>query len=1020
MRRILTASLLAFFAFIPVIASAQLPTYPFGQFGKNMVNWDEKDFHFYESYHFNVWHTLDLNNPDQRENFRQVIDSLEGAYAWMSSKEVFNHNIRKRIPIILFNTHNQLEANNLVGGFMPEGIGAFVESDRNRMFLKADFSRPLGRGISVHELVHEFQMDIMSMGLISKAIKSMPVPNGYIEGFAEYIASLYDPHTRDDIRRMNERVAASNPRSLPLWVQLRNDDPSVNGYTMWKMVFEFLEEEFGREVAVSFGTQPLAGAGLGTALYDLTQGVIGNPDANPEKFDQRARKYWGKRFQFDSINRPKPYEENENFRGRNITPSFNPYPSISPALSPDGKSFVAFTGFNGQLALCRFGIPAETPYVDKKTRDELARNAKKSTGDSGVQQLVNLTPQLPPVPWEYLIVQGFETWPFNGSDVSWSKTDDTIAFFARSGRDHTLFIVDSKKGKILKRIELNLDQAFSPAFSPDGKKLYFSAAENTIRNLYVIDLEKGASSIENLTKDSRFSTAPAISPDGNSLAYIALDGDYQHLFILDLANGSKRQLTFGRFNDNSPSWSDDGTTIVYTSDEQDQIWNLYTFDLAANTISQWTEFFGQALTPIFARGSRDLVYYVVFRDDDQFGPNLYENYELFEAKLLKPVRQRVSGNPQESVVYSFNAYRNLFKVELDSNQLLNPTKPPNSWKLMGASAQVGFGYWGAFGEGSFAVTNMLQTKTHFGQFAFAGNYIRLISYSYVNQEKRLGRRLSFYDIKIPMYYLFFDYSQNVQSYVLPFTILKSTGLDLKLSYPINKFNRVELFSSLKRREFDVSSPYIALAGFGGAFTKNDINLYNFFLDSSASSLSFGAAYVKDTVLYSDTTQGPFNGNAFRAEIEVAPPMGRNFIDFTSVTLDARTYRYLGFGTMVAGRATFASSNRANGNIVLFGSTQMLRGATYGGMIGNQVAYVSGEVRFPIINRIVLPGNFGVGPIRGLAFVDAGAVRFNDLDVSLKAGYSYGVGIQFLPFSVMWTKTGTSKQWRPSFYVTYNW
>ena len=68
----------------------------------------------------------------------------------MGGSKIFNHNIERRIPVFFYKTHTDMESSNLVGGFLPEGVGAFVESHRRRMVLKADFSRPLGRAIGVH------------------------------------------------------------------------------------------------------------------------------------------------------------------------------------------------------------------------------------------------------------------------------------------------------------------------------------------------------------------------------------------------------------------------------------------------------------------------------------------------------------------------------------------------------------------------------------------------------------------------------------------------------------------------------------------------------------------------------------------------------------------------------------------------------------------------------------------------------------------------------------------------------
>ncbi|OGN00228.1 MAG: hypothetical protein A3B91_00915 [Candidatus Yanofskybacteria bacterium RIFCSPHIGHO2_02_FULL_41_29] len=1020
MRIRLVALVLVLIAFTAYPAGAQ----QLGQFGKNNVLWNGKILNnFYESYHFDIWHDLDEKDPVQRENLRRTADILEGAYVWMSSAQVFNYNINKRIPILLYNTHGEMEQSGLVGGFMPEGIGAFVEDTRSRMVLKADFSKPLFRAIGVHELAHEFQIDIMKKGIISRLAGRPRVPNGYIEGFAEYVASLYSPHTRDDLRRGQERMAASNPKSLPTWYDLMTD--AVSGYTMWKMVFEFIDENFGRQAAIYFGVTGLRYNHFGELVYDLSRGQLGNPDINSEKFDQKARAYWSKKFELDRIQRPNPYDQTDNFKGRSVTPFTHPYPILSAVpCSADGKTIAGFSIQKYGVALIAFDIPEETPYLNPQARDKIVKESRSKSAafPKPKKPIRNLTPQLPPEPWEYLVVQGFETWPFNGSDVNCSRDGSRAVFFARKNRDHALVVVDTKTDKITSIIELPLDQAFSPFFSPDNEWIYFSAAENSVRNIYKVWINNsGPAEVVKITTDDRFSTAPAVSPDGSKIAYIGYDGDYQHLFLHDLVNGTTEQLTFGRFNDNSPSWSDDGTLLVYSSDYDDQIWNLYTMELATKTVSQWTNFFGQVDTPFFGKGSTTKAYYTVFRDDDQYVNQIYQNFEVFEIELLKPIRQFVSVNVNESNQFSFNPYKDLFRFDLDSNQMFNPKKPPEMWRLNTAQASFGgYSYYGFSNQAFFQWSNMLETKTHSALYASSGNFFRIMDYSYVNQEERFGKRWRGYSYRLPLYYFHFSLPEVYPAQpVLRSTLFEDKGLEFYSSYPKDKFNRIELFSRLRNRTYAVLGiDEEVIQNYPDDFNDRDLEMLRFFRNSNSSSLSFGAAYVRDTVLFSNGTQGPFHGNAFRAEVEIAPSISSSFKGFASVTFDGRTYRHIGQRVVFAGRGTVFSSSRANGDFVLMGGADMLRGITYGSLAGNQIAYASAELRFPLIDVVAFPGSVFFGPFRGLAFVDAGFTRFSDERFFGQKNKSFGLGFQYLPLNFVWSNV--EGRWNRHLYITYNW
>lgn len=1014
--KILFILFIGFFIVNPVSAQTQ--------FGKNNVRYNSLD-QIYESYRFDVRHNLNLKDLNQVEYLRQVVENLENARDWMGGQKIFNHNIEKRITVLLYKTHTDMESSNLVGGFMPEGVGAFVESERKRKVLKADFFRPLGRAIGVHELVHEFQFDIENPGIVQKAVGVTRLPNGYYEGCAEFLAGLYDPHTRDDIRRREQRNFASNPKSLPTWEALNSD--TVNPYTMWSMIPEFLEDKFSGGIA--FCTQPLKNkASLGEFIYDLTKDELGNPDINSEKFDQKSRYFWGveKGFEIQRIKLPKPYEDNENFSGRTITPYGHPYPTHSPALSPDGHEIAAFSVQDNGVALVRYRIPEEGGYVSREDRKKI-KDKNTLRQFTNLNPIKNLTPQLPPVPWEYLIVQGFETWPFNGFDVAWSHNGKKMAFFARINRDHTLVIIDADSGEVIRKIEVPFDQAFSPSFSYDDHWVYFSAAKDIQRNIYAVNIEEPhIGNIIEVTKDERFDTAPSVSPDGSKLVYVGSDGDFQHLFLYDVRLGTIDQLTFGKFNDSSPSWADDGSKLVYISDEADQIWNLYTLDLATHTVNQWTNFFGGVDTPLFARGRTDLVYYVVFRDDDQYRSFIYPNYEIFEAKLKTPIRQYIVQNSGEAGESTFNPARDLFRFELDFNQLLNPKKPPEQWKCNNGSISVGLStYWGMFGQSYLGCSNMLETKRHLGLFASYGSF-KLFDYSYTNQEKRTSWRWGGHYYQMPRSYQFYDIvKQYPKQYVLNNTWMTEISLDLSTEYPINKFNRFELFSRMRHRSLNLFGIPIgdlekSVSGpLSDYFNENDIEVYNFLKTSNGSNFSFGAAYVRDTVLYSSNTQGPFHGNALRLQLEFAPPIGEEFQGYTSVNISARSYRHLGSSALVAGRVELLANSRANGDFLLLCGPDRLRGCDYGSIVGNQVGYASGELRFPIPGTYVL-----FQSVRGLFFADAAFSKFSDSRFLVQKAKSYGFGVQYvipfieLPGQTVWRRD--NGKWKPSFYITMNW
>jgi len=164
--------------------------------------------------------------------------------------------------------------------------------------------------------------------------------------------------------------------------------------------------------------------------------------------------------------------------------------------------------------------------------------------------------------------------------------------------------------------------------------------------------------------------------------------------------------------------------------------------------------------------------------------------------------------------------------------------------------------------------------------------------------------------------------------------------------------------------------------------------------------------------------GPFHGNALRVQFEAAPPVGKALNGFAQLTINARTYKRISSGILFAGRVDVLESKGADAFMLMCGP-DMLRGCDYGSMIGNRILYASAELRFPIFDAFVLPHGFAIGPIRGLLLADAGMTKFSGEKYAAQKGTSIGFGVQFTPFSIIWTRKSNGK-WVPTFYYRIDW
>jgi Tol biopolymer transport system component len=501
-------------------------------FGRNKVHYDDLDFRILETPHFNIYYY-----PAEHDASVEAGRLAERWYARLS--KALDFEFSERQPIVLYASHSQFIQTNVIGGFLGEGVGGVTEHEKGRVVLP--FAAGLGETDHVlgHELVHAFQRQIIRKS--GRSISTLPL--WFIEGMAEYLSvGRIDSNTAMWLRD------AAEQKQLPRIDQL--GDPKWFPYRYGQALWVYLAGRFGEDVVAKCLKSTAKGSAIGRVVS------VTGVDSRTLSHD------WHESIQ--KLSSP-PETASKKTSPAIVTSANGGRLNIGPALSPDGKSMV-FLSERDEYSIDVYLADAHTGAIRRKI--------VQTAGDPH-----------------------FESLQFIESAGAWDPSGRWFVLAARSGGQAVLSIVDTQNGGIEREIPIReADQAFGPTWSPDGKRIAFSALKGGLSDLYEVNLDTAR--VRALTSDAFADLQPSWSPDGRTIAFStdrfssSLDtltfGDF-HLARIDVESRVIQELPSVPGAKNiDPHWSRDGGSLYFIADAG-QVSNVYRLDIAGETIFRVTQ-----------------------------------------------------------------------------------------------------------------------------------------------------------------------------------------------------------------------------------------------------------------------------------------------------------------------------------------------------------------------------------------------------------------------------------------------